>query len=78
MDISLIDTETTLYQWHILLNRAINLNSLTINTSSSFVIIPFIQNINISVHRLHLQVNDQWFDDEQCKILMKSSRDTCN
>lgn len=62
LDISL----TTLSQWEILLNRAINLHSLTINASSSSIIISFIENINISVCRLNLQVNDQ------CKILIKS------
>lgn len=34
LDISLTDTKTTLSQWEILLNRAINLHSLTINASS--------------------------------------------
>jgi hypothetical protein len=33
----------------------------------------FIQNINnISVRQLHLKGNDQWFNDEQCIILINS------
>jgi len=73
LDISLSDADITISQWQILLNRATNLRSLKINSSSLSVIISFIQNINISVCRLNFQGNDQWFDDEQCTILINSS-----
>lgn len=72
LDISLSDTEITNSQWQTLLDRTTNLRSLKINSLSLSVIILFIQNINISIRQLNFQGDNQWFDEEQCNILIKS------
>jgi hypothetical protein len=70
LNMTLSDTNNS--QLQILVNRATNLRSLTINSSSSSLTMTFIENINISVLRLNLQGTGQWFDNEQCITLIKS------
>jgi hypothetical protein len=72
LNISLSDDDTNGSQLQTLVNQATNLKSLTINSSSSSLMMSFIQNTNITVHRLYLQGDNQLFDDEQYKSLINS------
>ena len=72
LDISLFSNNSTLSQWSVLLNGTTSLHTLTINASLPSVIMPFIRHTNKSIRRLHFKVQEEWFDDEQCAILINA------
>jgi hypothetical protein len=72
INIFLSDDNTNVFQLQRLLNRATSLRSLTIDSSSSSLMMSFIQNTTISVRRLNLYSDNHWFNGKQCLTLINS------